>query len=226
MIIFAIVLGFIPGLVWLAFYLKEDLHPEPKRLLLYTFLSGASFSIFALALQLGLDFFFPNLQITKPTPPFTSLILLAAIEESIKFAAAFMAIHKNPEFDEPVDAMIYMVVAALGFATVENIGVLQGITSRLIFFGDVFQTLSLRFAGATLLHTLSSALVGYFWAISIRDFNSYRFVAWGLALATTLHTFFNYFIILNRGFVYPIILLLTAGFFIISDFESLNKKSI
>lgn len=241
----ALVLGLLPGLAWLLFYLREDLHPEPKRLLLYTFIAGASFSVFALLLQLctngTLPQFFAALGVEFPTLYFCdsglpglgiaflsplSLFVLAGIEEIIKFAAAYAAIHNNPEFDEPVDAMIYMVVAALGFATVENIGALQGLTPHVAFVGDLFETLSLRFVGATLLHTLTSAIVGYFWAVSIRDFNSHRFVVWGLALATILHAVFNYFIILNDTFAYPVLFVLIMGFFVLNDFETLNKKTL
>jgi RsiW-degrading membrane proteinase PrsW (M82 family) len=28
---------------------------------------------------------------------------------------------RDPEFDEPIDAMLYMIIVALGFATIENI---------------------------------------------------------------------------------------------------------
>ncbi|MBM3257430.1 MAG: PrsW family intramembrane metalloprotease [Candidatus Liptonbacteria bacterium] len=226
MVILAILLGLLPGIIWLLFYLREDFHPEPKRLLFYTFLAGASFSIFALAAQLILDYFFPGLGISTRNPTPFALVLLAGIEEVVKFAAAYAAIHKNPEFDEPVDAMIYMVVAALGFATVENIGAVSGLSYHVVFFGNVFETLSLRFVGATLIHTLASAIVGYFWAVSIRDFNLHRFVVWGLLLATILHACFNYLILSYESYAYPILLMLAAGFFVLNDFEKLNKKTL
>ncbi len=225
--------GLIPGLIWLFFYLKEDLHPEPKRLLLLTFLAGAGFSMIALALQLAANIFLPPLDFNSASFSlrdvmilFLPLLILAVIEECTKFGAAYAAIHNNPEFDEPVDAMIYMVVAALGFATVENIGALHGLASNIAFMGNLFETLSLRFVGATLLHTLPSAIVGYFWAISIRDFNSHRFVVWGLVLATILHTAFNYLILLYDSFAYPVLLVLVVGFFVLNDFESLRKKTL
>ncbi|MBI2623569.1 MAG: PrsW family intramembrane metalloprotease [Candidatus Liptonbacteria bacterium] len=225
MSILAIIVGFLPGFAWLLFYLKEDLHPEPKRLLFLTFLAGAGFSMFALALQLGFNGLLPAIGIEPLS--LVALLVLAAIEECVKFAAAYAAIHNNPEFDEPVDAMIYMVVAALGFATVENIGALYGATpANVAFLGDIFETLSLRFVGATLLHTLTSALVGYFWAVSIRDFNSRRFVIEGLVVATLLHMVFNYLILLYDSFAYPVLFVLAVGFFVLNDFERLNKKTL
>ena len=224
MTIFTLIVGLIPGFIWLLFYLKEDLHPEPKRLLLLTFLAGAVFSVLALAAQLGLNALLPALGVATLSP--LALLGLAAIEECTKFAAAYCAIHKNPDFDEPVDAMIYMVVAALGFATVENIGALHGLTPHVGFLGDLFETVSLRFVGATLLHTLTSGLIGYFWAVSIRDFNSHKFVAWGLLVATVLHAAFNYLILLYDSFAYPVLLVLIVGFFVLNDFEKLRTKAL
>ena len=126
MVIFSLLttllVAFIPALIWLFFFLKEDLHPEPKRLLAYTFSIGALMSIPTLAVQLlyqrtlgGANLF-----------ALSSVVGLALIEELFKFLGAYAAVHKDPAFDEPVDAMIYTVTAALGFATVENIGVLYG----------------------------------------------------------------------------------------------------
>ena len=37
---FAIAGGFIPSLLWLWFWLKEDSHPEPRVNLIYTFIAG------------------------------------------------------------------------------------------------------------------------------------------------------------------------------------------
>ncbi|MCR4328696.1 MAG: PrsW family intramembrane metalloprotease [Patescibacteria group bacterium] len=228
--------GMIPAFAWLMFYLHEDLHPEPRRVILWTFIVGAAFSIIALGLQLLVNALFIPIETLSPasSPQIFSfitiaigLIIFAGIEEIIKFTAAYVSVHKNPAFDEPVDAMIYTVVAALGFATVENIGVLNGISPYHInFFGNVFETLSLRFIGATLLHTLTSGIVGYFWAISIREFNAKRFIVGGLVIATVLHACFNYLILIHDEFAYPVLLVLIVGFFVLNDFESLNKKAV
>jgi RsiW-degrading membrane proteinase PrsW (M82 family) len=220
----SIALGLLPGIAWLVFYLQEDLHPEPKRLILYTFLIGAAFSFIALALQIAANSILPALGIATLSP--LSLLALAAIEEIVKFSGVYVAIHGNREFDEPVDAMVYMVVGALGFATVENLGALHGIPLVAALSGNIIEIVSLRFVGATLIHTLTSAIVGYFWALSIRDFNLKRLIVWGLALATLLHAVFNYLILGNEAFAYPMLLVLVVGFFVLNDFESLKQKTL
>jgi RsiW-degrading membrane proteinase PrsW (M82 family) len=44
----------------------------------------------------------------------------ACIEELTKFAAAFFIALRARVFDEPLDAVIYMVTVALGFSAAEN----------------------------------------------------------------------------------------------------------
>jgi len=144
----------------------------------------------------------------------------------MKFTAAHFAINRNPEFNEPVDAMIYMIVAALGFATLENIGAISGISPSATLVPAVLETISLRFVGATLLHTLTSGIVGYYWALGIVRGKVVRHLALGLAVAAILHTTFNYLILTYGGAVYSVIFLLVVGFFVLNDFEALKAKPI
>ncbi len=231
--LFAIILGILPGIIWLFFYLQEDLHPEPKKLLAKTFLIGGFFAFLALLVELLADCSlvrnFQNCfgEGNSPIPLSIAIIIIfSLIEEVAKFMGAFVSVHKNPAFNEPVDAMIYAVVASLGFATVENIGAIGFEASQGGFITDPLEIISLRFIGATLLHTLAFAIVGYYWALSIRDFGKSRLILVGIAIATGLHALFNYFILEYGRMILPVLLLLVAGFFIISDFEKLKRKNI
>jgi protease PrsW len=236
MVIVATILGLLPGLAWLYFYLKEDCHPEPKKLLVLTFFAGAFVTVFAFVAQKlsGCSFFkycdgilLEDFILLSPGAiGIGLLILLALVEEVLKFVAAYFIVHKSEFFDEPIDAMIYMVVAGLGFATVENLGVVgvyftEGSTTT---FSVIASTISLRFVGATLLHALASGLVGYYWAKSVKHFGAKRFLFFGIALATILHAIFNYVIISYENIAYSLIFLITVGFFILNDFEKLKDK--
>lgn len=164
------ILALLPGFAWLLFYLQEDLHPEPKKLIGLTFIAGMASAFFALAIEL--IFNLALLRFGVGYLNFYSLLVLAFIEEGTKFSAAYLTIHKSKAFDEPVDAMIYVVAAALGFATLENIGVLTGgLENQTAIVSMAFATASLRFVGATLLHSLTSGIVGFSWAMGIRKFN-------------------------------------------------------
>ena len=225
MSILTILLGLLPGFAWLFFYLQEDIHPEPRRLIAKTFLFGALSATAAIFIQHFLNSWFGLLNFKQFI--FVALLILALVEELVKFFAAYLSIHKNVSFDEPVDAMIYTVVAALGFATIENIGAAVGASPGFAgVLNNVFITTSLRFIGATLLHALASAFVGYSWAYGIRRFNSKKYILYGIVIATVLHAVFNFFIINLGGIVYPVILLVIAGFFVLSDFEKLKRKGV
>ncbi len=203
----------LPSLAWLFFFLREDVHPEPKRLIVYVLSLGALSTIPALFFQFGaqefLKIFFIN---------FPAVVLLAFSEELFKFLAAWVGVRKNPAFDEPIDAMIYMIAAALGFAMIENLFVIgsavEGISLTSLFTAS--NILILRFVGATLLHVLSSSFLGFYWAKGK--------LAFGILTATLVHSAFNYLILIfpNNSLLYAALFLLIAAFFVFQDFERLK----
>jgi RsiW-degrading membrane proteinase PrsW (M82 family) len=219
-----VMLGFLPSFTWLLFYVQEGIHPEPKRLIALTFVTGAAFAFIALALQYGLKGILDALNIAQMSVLW--LFLFAGIEEVLKFAAAYAAVHKSPDFEHPVDAMLYIIVAALGFAAVENIGVLVGGNPGTAIFANIFHLVTFRFIGATLLHTLASGLAGYYWALSIRNFGAKRFIFWGLLGATVLHAAFNYAILHYNEMGLSVALLMIAGFYVLADFEKLKPRVV
>jgi RsiW-degrading membrane proteinase PrsW (M82 family) len=123
-----------------------------------------------------------------------------------------------------MERMLYMIVAAMGFATLENIGAITNIPAQAAFIGAFFGTASLRFVGATLLHALTSGIVGYHWALGIARGR----IAWnlvvGFAIATILHTGFNYLILAYGNVAYTAVLLIIVGFFVLNDFEKLKVQ--
>ena len=225
MLVISLVFGLLPGFAWLVFYLGEAQHAEPKRLITFTFIVGMAFGFFTVAIEnIFTNWTIGNVSIQEihGLTLIGFLFGVAAIEEVMKFTAAHFAINKTPEGNEPVDAMIYMIVAALGFATLENIGAISGLSSQATLLPAVLETVSLRFIGATLLHTLTSGVVGYHWALGIVRRKIKRYVAAGLVIAAILHTAFNYLILTYGGAVYSVIFLLIVGFFVLNDFEKLK----
>ncbi|MBI4084962.1 MAG: PrsW family intramembrane metalloprotease [Candidatus Liptonbacteria bacterium] len=227
-----IFLGLLPGFAWLLFYLQEDIHPEPKKMIAKVFFAGAISSIAALALEIFASCllvyrFYGCTERVSDGIELTPLLIVAFafIEEIAKFLAAFFVVAKSKYFDEPVDAMVYMAVAALGFATVENLGALSGQGTPLIF-NDIFQIATFRFVGTTLLHTLTASIIGYFWALEIRNFKSGKMILWGLFWAVALHAVFNYLILAYSNLLYPIIFVAIVGFFMLSDFEKLKRREL
>jgi protease PrsW len=123
----------------------------------------------------------------------------SGIEEVMKYVAARLTVLGRREDDEPIDAVMYMVTVALGFAALENalflLSPLAGETAL-----QTFMTGNLRFVGATLLHVLSSAVIGVAIALAFYKSRGTKIVAVGLGviLAIALHSGFN-FLILNTA---------------------------
>ncbi len=209
-----LIFAFLPSILWLIFFLREDLHPEPRKLIAYVFCAGALISVPVLVLQLAFREF-----IAEPLNGFLIMILgFAIIEEIFKFFSAYWSVRKEPAFDEPVDAMIYAIVAALGFATIENLFIMSDRINylSLINISSSMSTLGFRFIGATLLHGLSSAFAGYYWAIGK--------IPLGLGIATLVHFVFNYLIYQfeNIDLFYPSLFLIFIALFVFNDFSKLK----
>lgn len=220
-IIASLFFGFLPGFAWLIFYLKEeDDHREPNKLVIFTFIAGMAFGFFAVAIENAFSAALADGSIA--TFSIIALIGFALIEETMKFAAAHFAASKSPAFTRPIDAMIFMIVAALGFATLENIGVLSSIPVNSFFVPTLIETISFRFVGATLLHSLTSAIVGYYWALGIVHGKPARWIVGGIAIATVLHACFNYLILHYGNGVYTLVFVAAIGFFVLIDFEKVK----
>ena len=181
--------GILPALAWLWFWLREDSkHPEPRQLIALAFLAGMA----TVAVVIPVENYIGTL-IKDQTVLFTAW---SAIEEMSKYLAALAVVLWRREDDEPVDVVIYMIIVALGFAAAENslflLSPLAGNTlSQTIITGN------LRFVGATLLHVLSSAVIGVVLALSFygtRLDKLYHAIT-GVLLAILVHSLFNFFIL-------------------------------
>src|SRR3989344_5911589 len=193
--------GVLPALAWLWFWRREDsVHPEPRRLIALAFLAGMVAVAVVIPLEKMASAYLSSQQLwimAAATTTTVTFVLWSAMEEIIKYVMAKLTVLRPREDDEPIGPVIYMVTVALGFAAAENtlflISPLSGDT--------VLQTIltgNLRFVGATLLHVLSSAVLGV--ALGLSFYKSRAAKRWyalaGVILASLLHSAFN-FLILN-----------------------------
>src|SRR5579859_3852127 len=102
MLLIAFLGGILPALLWLAFWLFEDrCEPEPKRYIFYTFVLGMVAVWFALQFEdVAVSYLDPAF-LASHTPSTSLLVVWAAIEELLKFAAAYVAL-RSWVFDEPL----------------------------------------------------------------------------------------------------------------------------
>ncbi len=190
--------GLLPAALWLWFWLKEDsVHPEPRGLIVITFGAGMVAVVFTLFLQ---QFIYHHTSSYIGETSITFYFLLALVEEVLKYVAAYIVALRSRAFDEPIDALIYLVTAALGFTALENAFFLFGPLSE----GNILDTVvtgNMRFVGASVLHVMTSAIVGLSLALSFYKSRAVRryMIVIGILVATLLHTLFNLSIMSNSG---------------------------
>ncbi len=230
-----IILGLVPSLVWLAYYLREDMHPEPKRMILEIFFWGALITIPVFFVQVGLA---NLLEMTNLNSTIFSIIywflIIAFSEEFFKYLVFRVKVFNSPHLDEPLDVMLYMVVAALGFTAIENILYLFSPAGPMSFDQSVTRALIMvliRFIGATFLHTLCSATAGYFLAISIQKAKKkYIPLILGLLIATVLHGLYDFSLMATNNYIkigVPIAIIVVLAVFVFTGFSRLQKmKSV
>lgn len=221
-----IIFALLPSIIWLLFFLRKDAHPESNRMILRVFLYGMLAAILAaVAERIIVSGLLERVE-GLAYSPFLILILdlfivIALVEEVAKYLVVKIGVWRSPELDEPLDIMLYMIIAALGFAALENILYLlnaslsppdidcpaffiniahflsavfgQAFSEKI--FCAVLSTNIIRFLGAVFGHALWSGTLGYFLALSFYEPKKRtKLLTLGLALATSLHAAFNYVI--------------------------------
>lgn len=239
-LILYICFGLLPSLFWLLYYLRKDLHPEPKKIILKVYFYGILITIPVFCLQIWLAGLLGNLQSSGIFSQYPIVIdilkwffVIALTEEVLKYIGLRFAVLKNGVLDEPLDVMLYMVIVATGFAGLENILYLfpsNGLPFD-IAIKNALTISTIRFVGATLLHTLCSAVLGYFLALSfLRTKQKTLLTITGIVLATTLHGLFNFSIITLESpanMIVPSIIIIGLTIFVMHAFSELKKlKSI
>jgi len=212
----AILAAFIPALLWLWFFSKRDRYErEPKTLIGKLFLWGVLSGPWAA----GFNDMFGQIwtPLIKGAPSFglfavflfIMVYALALNEETMKYMVTGNSVRGDPNFNEPVDGMIYMTSAALGFAAGENfiyiIGSFFGVFQSAVKAGMPAQgALTQAFVAAfgvlapvrslitAVGHVTWSGITGYFLAKHVVGGGSKRLVTVGVFLAALLHTAFNY----------------------------------
>jgi RsiW-degrading membrane proteinase PrsW (M82 family) len=189
-----------PLLIAYYVYQKDKYDKEPKSLIIKSFLFGCLGIIPAIFLELFAEGMFTNLFLYV-------FIGIALVEEGVKYFFLKKYLFNKPDFNEPMDGIVYAVMISLGFATVEN-----------IFYvfnhpGQEIQVAVMRMFTAIPLHAVCGIILGYFVGLAKFSDNSKPLLYKGLFLATLIHGLYNYFIFLGEGFIFSIIALVVAVYY-------------
>ena len=201
---FAVVAAFLPALGWLALvYARDRYEHEPKWLVLRVFIVSA---IVGPLLAGTIE--------TLVTVPLLGtglvgwILAVGLVEETVKLVPVWLLVRRNRNLNEPVDGMVYMVAAGLGFAAVETTLFIAGAGA------DSAVVAVLRAVLTAPMHFLEAGIVGYFFAATVLGGKPRSYVLRGLGLAAVLHGSFDYSLLSNSIGVAVLLLVISAGIFI------------
>ena len=182
-------LGFAPGLFWLWFLRrKDDLEPEPKRLVVLVFAGGCGAAMATWALRPALERWL--LDGSGPWAAWIdAFVVTACAEELLKLSAFFLLAFWHREMDEPMDGIIYGAAAGLGFASIENAYYLQLTEQPAVLLGRAFT--------ATLVHAACTGCLGFCLGMTRlgRRRPAAGLVAAGLVTVVLLHGAYDLFLL-------------------------------
>jgi RsiW-degrading membrane proteinase PrsW (M82 family) len=205
----------VPGLLWLwAFYRTDRYQPEPKRLVLGTFLLGAIATLPAVGAEVLVARAYPFLRHVERamlaahgpralTPLLIGCFLvIGPVEEIAKFLTVRLWVYRRREFDEPIDGIVYASAAALGFASLENALYVLDFHAHGVRWGLFVTRAFLAVPG----HVLFSSMWGY--ALGRARFRRYPIFRM-VALGAILHGSYDFLALLPG--TRPLVLLLVAA---------------
>jgi len=188
----ALPLALIPAVLWLVYFYLRDIHePEPTHYVVGVFLLGAL--VAAPMATFITDVLFkvsswgtlPRWGLIEVVAAF---LVLAPAQEVSKYLVVRYTVYLSAEFDEPMDGIVYMTAAGLGFATALNI--VQMTRAPQI----ALTTAAINCVTTTLAHASLSGVVGY--ALGRAKFigsegHQTRVLSLGLAIAIVLSGVFT-----------------------------------
>lgn len=198
------IFAILPSIIWLWLYLRQDKKPEPKIMIVKVFILGMIAALFAIILEKGAASLYASLKDYSPRLIFILYIFIgiAFVEELLKYLVIKFSVLKNPEMDEPLDILIYMITGALGFAALENLFLFLSPSPFLIApsFQEILFMSVLRMLTATIFHALCSGILGYFIALSFyRVARKSSLTISGIVFVTLLHGLYNFSIMDVEG---------------------------
>jgi RsiW-degrading membrane proteinase PrsW (M82 family) len=198
---------------------ESDGH-APTGLLVVAYIAG----MIGVMILLPLNPIVANLNL--PTSQIT--ILYAILEEVVK--VSIVALLTFRVCQDATDYTIYLVTGALGFSALENTLYLIQPIAHVTDIGSVVITGNLRFFGATVLHTVTVALVGIFIGIAypLGKFGKTTAAILGIAGGSLIHIVFNNYIELGtrQGTIIAIAGVWSIVIVIILIFERLKAYQV
>ena len=206
----------VPSLLILLYFFLSDKFKEPKGTIALVFGLGVLICLPAGIINEFMQINFSNI--------FSERLLYSFLgpawgEEILKFLILYTIVLKRNEFNEPMDGIVYGVVASLGFATYENYDYVFRLAETWNI--DPAQMAIWRSYSAVPMHGLNGCIMGFY-------FGKYAFTAdkkylvLSLLIPFLLHGFYNF---LEYPFHYMIVgIMIIYAIILHSDLKKLQLK--
>ncbi|MCB0565945.1 MAG: PrsW family intramembrane metalloprotease [Phaeodactylibacter sp.] len=183
-------LAIIPGLLICWYIYRMDKYEKESRLqLAITFALGMAVTYPVLKIETWASYSGWGETDSLGATLFSSFIVVALTEELVKYLALMAYPYSRPFFNEPMDGIVYAVMIAMGFATLENV----------LYAGQFgFQTTLLRAFTAVPAHACFAIIMGYFIGSSKFAFSraaKRQLIGLGLAVPVMVHGVYDFFIL-------------------------------
>ena len=178
------------AVVILYIYFKDKYEKEPIKILVISFLLGATVSII-LTFTLGYiaSSIVPLADVNSVSQQFIkAFFTVALVEEFSKYIIVRFYAQKKNEFNEPFDGIVYAVMVSMGFAALENI---------LYTYQYGFGVGVTRAFTAVPAHATFGIIMGYFMGKAKFSNNSIKLNLLGLLFATLFHGSYDFFLFIN-----------------------------
>jgi len=205
-----------PGILWVWYFYRQDRYdPEPRRLIVRDFLWGI-LMVFPAGLLEAPFARYLTPQVSLFTLFLSTIFVVGVIEEGFKAYAVYRLHYNHPEFDEPVDGIIYGVTVGLGFAALENL-------FYTVLFG--YRVGLIRAVLTTLAHASFTGIFGYYLARA-KETNSRYFIIYGYFLVSILHGLYDFLAISGLMGTYSAIIIIgLLQFYLASLIRGTTERS-
>jgi len=196
-----LILTILPSAIILLYFFLSDRFKEPKGTIAIVFVLGILVCFPAGILN---TYIFESLKDLFSRDLLRSFLAPAWIEEILKFLILYTIVLKRSEFNEPMDGIVYGVVASLGFATYENYDYVFRLAE--IWKIEPNQLAIWRSYTAVPMHGLNGCIMGFYFGMYAFTANK-KFLIYSLAVPYLLHGTYNYI-------DYPVSLFVVIGMLI------------
>lgn len=208
-----------PSVIILLYFFLSDKFKEPKGTIALVFILGVLICFPAGILN---SFMTDNFGNAEDYNDLTySFFGPAWTEELLKFLVLYLIVLRRNEFNEPMDGIVYGVVASLGFATYEN----YDYVFRLAEVWEIApeQMALWRSYSAVPMHGLNGCIMGFYFGMFAFSADK-KFLYRSLYVPYILHGIYNYLAVYSPLNILIVFLMLGFSLYLHKELKTLQNK--